>query len=257
MLTPDLIFLHGQHTARCDALVDKHFTGYRTLQYMTRGAVDLAYGEDRHRLEGLWFWPAWDGPRIQFRAAQGHTWWEHRYIAFQGPASDQWADSGLFPHAPQPAPRGLEHVTAFDQMLALAHQPGKWNQLRAINLLEALLLELAQARSQGEGDATLLQQVDRQLTRSHYEIDYASLAQAMGMGLSTLRRRFAMAAGMSLHAYVLDAKMTAARRWLGQTDLPIKTIATKLGYRDVFFFSRQFKEKVGVPPGAYRTSSQG
>jgi YesN/AraC family two-component response regulator len=37
---------------------------------------------------------------------------------------------------------------------------------------------------------------------------------------------------------------------------PVKRIARKLGYQDVFF-GRQFQERAGAPPGAYRLSRQG
>jgi len=90
-----------------------------------------------------------------------------------------------------------------------------------------------------------------------YQLDYTDLARSLGMGLSTLRRRFAQATGQSLHAYVLDARLAAACQWLRDTDLPIKTIASMLGYRDVYFFSRQFHEKIGVTPRAYRISRLG
>jgi len=43
---------------------------------------------------------------------------------------------------------------------------------------------------------------------------------------------------------------------LGETNLPIKEIAERLGYNDVYFFSRQFRKQMGVPPAAYRKSRQ-
>jgi AraC-like DNA-binding protein len=35
---------------------------------------------------------------------------------------------------------------------------------------------------------------------------------------------------------------------------PLKAVASDLGYRDVFFFTRQFTEYHGIPPGKYRKS---
>ena len=52
-------------------------------------------------------------------------------------------------------------------------------------------------------------------------------------------------------------RIAEARRLLGETDEPIKSIAKRLGYRDVFFFSRQFRSITGVPPAMYRRSRQG
>lgn len=275
MIAPDLQFLHGQHTPRCTATVDKIFQGYRSLQYSTQGRVELFYDDTRHLIDAPSFWSAWDGPHIRFHAAPKQNpihrtstdrtiahrnWWEHRYIAFQGPLADRWAAAGLLPAVPQPAPRGLAHQTLFDDMLALTKAIGRWSQLRAINLLESLLLELAEQRTSTQTDDGFVHHVTKMLNESmhqpHAQIDYAHIAFQLNMSLSTLRRRFTQATGTSLHAWVLDVKMTAAMQWLGETDWPVKTIAYKLGYRDVYFFTRQFGQKVGVPPATYRKTRQ-
>src|SRR4051812_33520237 len=102
-MADDLIFLHGRATPQCDAIVDKHFDGYYTLQYMDRGAIDLSYDEQAYRLEGEWFWPAYPGPHIKFRAAAGTKTWSHRYVAFRGPAVGRWIADRLLLTEPQRA----------------------------------------------------------------------------------------------------------------------------------------------------------
>jgi transcriptional regulator GlxA family with amidase domain len=89
------------------------------------------------------------------------------------------------------------------------------------------------------------------------EGDYAGIARKLGMAESTLRRRFREATGVPPHEYVLQARVNEARRLLGETDHPIKRVAQQLGYRDVYFFSRQFRQFAGVPPALYRKSRQG
>jgi transcriptional regulator GlxA family with amidase domain len=54
----------------------------------------------------------------------------------------------------------------------------------------------------------------------------------------------------------LQSRIAAARHLLSDTDLPIKQIAARLGYSNVYFFSRQFTAMAGVSPGIYRTSRQ-
>ena len=72
------------------------------------------------------------------------------------------------------------------------------------------------------------------------------------MALSTLRRRFREATGDSLHERYLAMRLAAARELLLQTDLPIREIAERLGYQDVYFFTRQFSQRVGTSPGRFR-----
>ena len=46
--------------------------------------------------------------------------------------------------------------------------------------------------------------------------------------------------------------MTLARQLLNDTDMTLKNIASAIGYNDVSYFSRTFKEHEGVSPSAYR-----
>ncbi len=64
------------------------------------------------------------------------------------------------------------------------------------------------------------------------------------------------ATGTIPHGYLLQCRAALARELLGGTDLPVKAINDRLGYCDVYFFSRQFRQLVGVPPAAYRRTRQ-
>jgi AraC-like DNA-binding protein len=254
----ELTFLHGVHTPRCTAFVDKHFVGYFTIQYMTVGRLELFYDDEFIELSGPVFWPAYPGPHIRFHRPAGVESWDHRYVAFQGPMAGRWAAEGLYPRRPQRAPRGLEHVREFDLLYGLMFKPDAISQRRAVNVLEGMLLELAESRQvkhERREESWLLDELDRvPLGESPDEERYAKEA---GMAVSTLRRRFKEAVGVPIGEYVLQRRVIEARRLLGETDEPIKVIAERLGYRDVYFFTRQFKKKVGVAPGAYRRSRLG
>ena len=267
MSKPELVFLHCNFFPRCQARVDKFFVGYHTLQFMTGGGLELWYGKNFQRLEGTWFWPAYPGPHIRFHCASGHPYWVHRYVAFQGPLVEHWKKQGLWITGPQPAPRNNDYSILFDEILSQARVNEPWSQRRAANLLEGLLIELARAREQPASQEPWLESVlnvlDEPLKllahspQDHCtEPNYAHLAQKLDMGLSTLRRRFVKATGTPLHDYFMKKRVESARILLGETDWPVKRIAERLGYRDVYFFSRQFKQLTGVPPGQYRRSRQ-
>ena len=211
-------------------------------------------------MTGRWFWSAYPGPRIRFRSAHDFAPWVHRYLAFKGPLLRRWERDGLFPVQPQPAPGGRDYGSDFDDLLRLAHQSDRRAQLRAVNRLEALLLDLSHTPPP---DAPNLPGLDKALAQimswaesSHEEPDYDQLAERLNISPSTLRRRIVAATGTSPHGYLLQCRSAHARALLGGTDLPIKTIAKRLGYRDVYFFSRQFRQQVGTPPAVYRKSRQ-
>ena len=147
-------------------------------------------------------------------------------------------------------------------MLRQALSGDRWGHRRAIHLLEGILIDLAEARAQAQRQPAWLKTVVDRLRGASAEgdddaIDYDALAAEVGMAGSTLRRRFRDATGMALHRFVLSHRVAEARRLLGETDVPIKSIARRLGYRDVYFFSRQFRQLAGVPPALYRKSRQG
>jgi AraC-like DNA-binding protein len=252
----DLTFLHGAHTPWCDARVDKRFVGYHTLQYMRKGGIELSYDGRAQTLEGRWFWPAYPGPHVRFHPAPAHGFWEHRYVAFTGPLVAQWVADGLFPDTAQPAPDGWDATGEFDALLSDFHAGGRWGTLRAINRLERILIVLAEHRAQPVAEPWLTNVVETLSRPGEFEHDYDRLASDAGMALSTLRRRFHDATGVSIHAYAVRCRIAEARRRLGETDEPVKTIARKLGYRDVFFFSKQFRKVTGLSPAAFRKSRQ-
>ncbi|SDT92267.1 AraC-type DNA-binding protein [Verrucomicrobium sp. GAS474] len=52
--------------------------------------------------------------------------------------------------------------------------------------------------------------------------------------------------------YLVEMRLSQARHLLTETSLSVGEIAERLDYADLFFFSRQFKQKIGVSPLAYR-----
>ncbi len=251
----DLQFLAGAHVPECAHHIDKHFAGYQTLQYMTAGTVDLRHGNDTFVLNGRWFWSAYPGPRVAFHAGGGTKIWNHRYIAFTGSLVGRWTADGIFPIAPQPAPKLADLDARFDALLEHSRSTGRLDQLRAVHLIEGILLDLARHRSARPAAEAWVARAMTRLTES--EVDCPTLASELGISESTFRRRFAQSTGTSPVEFRILRRIGNARQLLSDTPDAIKTIARQLGYRDVFFFTRQFTQRVGVSPAVYRKTRQG
>ncbi|HEX8551209.1 MAG TPA: helix-turn-helix transcriptional regulator [Abditibacteriaceae bacterium] len=253
----DLVILASSNTPGCRQLLDKHLDGYATIQFMARGGCEVAYDETWHSLEGAWFFPAHPGPRIRFQPHPDHATWHHRHIGFKGPLWNRWRAAGLWIEEPQPAPGGTDWEAILDDIIEHARRPGEWARLRAINAVENLLLQLAEARVAPRAEESWIKPILQQLQFNDGwppAPDYAALARAATMSEATFRRKFKEATGTSPHAHFLANRVAEARRLLGETDLPLKEIAAQLGYANVYFFSRQFHEHAGISPAAFRRS---
>ncbi|MBC7784510.1 MAG: helix-turn-helix transcriptional regulator [Burkholderiales bacterium] len=258
MSRPDINFITGQFVRRCRHRIDKHFADYMTLQYMSAGSVALRVGDAEYALNGRNFWSAYPGPRVAFHASAPGGWWVHRYLAFRGPLVTRWMADGIFPVPPQPPPGNADYAPRFDEVMALAIQPGRWDAQRAAHKLESILIDLAEARDAAPEPPVWVKSVSQQLSRRiTAPVDYDALSDQLGMSVRSLRRNFNLRLGTSPHQYVITHRVQAARDLLLRTDTPLKEIATRLGYSDVFYFGRQFKKVTGVSPARFRKSREG
>jgi AraC family transcriptional regulator of arabinose operon len=248
-------FLFGQFLPQCTHRVSKHFD-YNVLQLCDGGAVELVIDGRPHRLTGRTFWSSYPGPLIRFNPAPGTKTWVHRYLAFSGPGVARWRAGGLFPVDPQPVDVRSDFPQRFDQMLELSRRPDRFGIARATLMLETILTELAEARARPNVLPKWIEPVLAAAQRFGAGVDQARLATEAGMSPRTFRRQFQAVMGTSAGEYVISTRINHAKELLGMTQLPIKQIAEQLGYRDVSFFTRQFRKVAGVAPAAYRRTRE-
>lgn len=256
MRRDELTFLHGTRTLKCSATVDKHFDGYYTLQYVHRGSVEIFYDSYRYVIKAPGVWPCFPGPHIRFHVLEKGKTWDHRYIAFTGKLPCEWMANGLLISVPMQlkSPGDIPHQ--LDEITRLGFDGQGLSQLKAINLLENLLIDISATAATGSHEKRLDFVLDHLGNEESYPIDYEVLAEQLDMGLSTMRRWFKTKTGMSMHTYVLQSRISKARSMLLETSMPIKQIAQTLKFFDVFFFTRQFTKYVGISPAKYRNVNQ-
>jgi AraC family transcriptional regulator, alkane utilization regulator len=78
------------------------------------------------------------------------------------------------------------------------------------------------------------------------------MARLAGMSRARFAERFAEAVGMPPIEYLTGWRLMRARALLAETALGIDDIAERCGYASLPSFSRRFKERFGVGPGAFR-----
>ncbi len=80
----------------------------------------------------------------------------------------------------------------------------------------------------------------------------ADLAALLDMSPGHLVRTFRKTTGRTVHQFVEEARLARARVMLGETALPLKQIAARLGFATPSSFSLAFRRATGVTPGRYR-----
>jgi AraC-like DNA-binding protein len=88
-----------------------------------------------------------------------------------------------------------------------------------------------------------------------YTLD--GLAQAAGMSRTVFHRLFTQTYGGSPLALLREFRMQRAKRLLSETDMPIKTITARLGYRSRSHFWKLFKDAHGIDPEQFRQQGRG
>ena len=132
----------------------------------------------------------------------------------------------------------IESLTKNLLLLAMREHLGK---MRADNPLRLLLAEPQIAR--------VVNAITKNPGGRHTMV---SLAQLAAMTPQALSRRFEAIFAMAPNEYVLHVRLTMAEALLRNTDLPVKTIAGKIGFASRSHFSRLFSKFSGCDPTAYR-----
>ena len=85
-------------------------------------------------------------------------------------------------------------------------------------------------------------------------LDRASIAAEIHLNPDYLSFTFKEKFGQSLSSFIASERIRAAKKLLISTDLPITEISFRTGYTDISYFSKQFKQIVGITPQQYRKS---
>jgi transcriptional regulator GlxA family with amidase domain len=75
---------------------------------------------------------------------------------------------------------------------------------------------------------------------------------ATGLERRTLERKMKRVFGRSPKDELLRIQIDEAKRLLLSTEMPIKTIALRTGFSSPRYFSKAFRDRLGLPPTQFR-----
>lgn len=142
--------------------------------------------------------------------------------------------------------------------IAMNKQRKFWNIVESQGILFILLsrfLKLAEEKQtvKNERISQTISFIRKHITE---RINLDSLAGMACMSKDHFIRVFHLETGETPNAYIIRLKMERAELLLITTDMPIKNISDTLGYEEVSYFNRLFKDKIGKTPLNYRMGKQ-
>jgi len=133
----------------------------------------------------------------------------------------------------------------------------------SLSLGVALRLSQTHARRQGarreRGQLSPVQmaRIDELIQmRLSSDISLSELASAVGFSKPHFTRLFKNTAGMPPHQYLIKRRVTAARKLLVETRLPLSEVALRSGFASQSHMTGAFSRVLGVTPGDARRSSR-
>ncbi|MBO4356167.1 MAG: helix-turn-helix domain-containing protein [Clostridia bacterium] len=84
------------------------------------------------------------------------------------------------------------------------------------------------------------------------DISVNDIAREVNFSRSTLFKFFQLTYGMSPHDYLIQYRLLLAKDMLLTTHFSVSEIATRVGFKDIYAFSRRFRERNGMSPSEYR-----
>lgn len=87
------------------------------------------------------------------------------------------------------------------------------------------------------------------------DISLSDIIGAAGVDHSTLTELLKSGTGMTAMQHLMYYRAVVSKKYLAFTDMPIKTIAFRCGFKTLRHFSRVFKAHTGTTPAAFRKNA--
>ncbi|HEX9957900.1 MAG TPA: AraC family transcriptional regulator, partial [Fibrella sp.] len=84
------------------------------------------------------------------------------------------------------------------------------------------------------------------------KITVEQLAALQQLNADYFSRRFQRLLGIRPIDYIINKRLERAQLLMTTSSLPLQVIAEQVGITDIYYFSRLFKRRFGIPPGQYR-----
>jgi len=179
--------------------------------------------------------------------------WRHSWLHCDGPAVRAMLLDGNFPMR---TPTALVDPSRCDKYLFDLYEELNGREtpdwVIAKNVVENCVRELSRQLARFEMPPAI--PAEFVALKTYLEANYpqrltlAQLADRVGLSIPHFCARFKQLFGVPPIAYLLHLRLHMAASLLRDTTLSVTEVSRRIGYRDVYYFSRHFKRQFGVSP---------
>ncbi len=203
-------------------------------------------------------------PGIEFTYwADKNTPWSYSWIQFDGVKASAFMEKAGFPkgiYVRDSIVKPDSFSTLVEEILSIPELTYA-NELKRIGILYSIIGLLVESHSTQCYPQTIHYDYSPKIYVAH-AIDYihknyaqtsvSELADYIGINRSYLTSIFKKLTGVSPQEYLLNFRMEESAKLLAESNLPVKTIASSVGYDNPLTFSKTFKTRFGCSPQNYR-----
>lgn len=182
------------------------------------------------------------------------------HFSYVRPGSDgegtDWREIPTLTHFEDPY-----HVEYFlHRIIELKDMNETWSKTEFDFLMKLIFIHLTRM-NEGDREVAQLTRRHKQLVhkaidvirmRSDTVIDFEQIAAVVGLSPRYLSTLFRKHTGLSLKEYMTRQRLERAKFLLTDSDMNVTQIADILGYSDIYYFSKLFKQIYGIPPTSFR-----
>ncbi|MFG2820730.1 AraC family transcriptional regulator [Kitasatospora sp. NPDC048365] len=193
----------------------------------------------------------WLRPGVPHHYAPDAGGWSEGFVDFTGTATAAYAELGLLPEAevvPLTAAEPAQRVIA--KVAAACRRGGPLTGVEAAAGVHELLVELRRHRADLDPEGAPVLEVLRR--DAFLPIPVTEHARRAGMTVAELRRAVQAVGAVGPKEYLLTVRLTEAKQLLAASELPVASVARRVGYEDAAYFTRIFTRRVGVAPSVFR-----
>lgn len=148
----------------------------------------------------------------------------------------------------------------FEELLAIAQNSSDNDAvyLKISDVLFRLIMTLAKKATEDARASHVAILVKDVLDMAIYrKVTVEELTKEINVSKSQMTREFKKYFGVTPYRYLLEKKISVAKRLLASTPMRVHEISERLGFADEYYFSNIFKQKTGSSPRSYRSRKQG